>query len=266
MGEEGGFDFGGYDVFAAADDEVATPLEDPEVTVVVEAAQVAGVQPAIAQSAGRFLRLIVVAAHDGGAAHEDLAHGAGRQRLAIVAGNAHVGEEEGAAAGSRLAPGLLRRRGGDLGGGFGEAVGGGDGQIQLAALLQEGRGRGGAAEEDAAQGRREGPAVAGGEKAVEHGGHEGDDGYAAAVKGVVHSVDVEAGVEVDGCSVEAGAEDDGQPADVVEGHGRQPAVAGGEAEAEGGGDGAEVMVGVGEHGGPRLACGAGGEGEGLERS
>src|SRR5688500_20257912 len=52
------------DVEAAADDEVLLALDDVEEVVGVEAADVAGVQPAVAQRPRGLLREPVVAAHD----------------------------------------------------------------------------------------------------------------------------------------------------------------------------------------------------------
>ena len=49
--EQHRLDFGRIDVLAARDDQVVAPVEHPQATVGVEAADVAGVQPAVAQRA-----------------------------------------------------------------------------------------------------------------------------------------------------------------------------------------------------------------------
>ncbi len=51
MREQGGLDALRPDVLAAADDQVVAAALDPEVALVVEAAEVAGVQPAVGVSA-----------------------------------------------------------------------------------------------------------------------------------------------------------------------------------------------------------------------
>ena len=51
---ERGFDLGRVDVLAAADDDVLQPVDDVEVAVGVEAAEVAGVEPAVGERLGRL--------------------------------------------------------------------------------------------------------------------------------------------------------------------------------------------------------------------
>ncbi len=50
-----GFDLGGVDVLAAADDDVLQAVDDVEVAVGVETAEVAGVEPAVGERLGRLV-------------------------------------------------------------------------------------------------------------------------------------------------------------------------------------------------------------------
>src|SRR5512132_1449429 len=80
------------DVEAAPDDQVLLAVDDVDVPVVVEAAQVAGVEPAVPDRLRRQLRRAPVAEHDRAGTDADLADLA-------VAGDAHLD------AGGRLADG-----------------------------------------------------------------------------------------------------------------------------------------------------------------
>ena len=72
MGLEHGLDLGGRDVLAAADDRVGLAPGDAQPAVLVEAAQIAGVQPAVGGERRR---------RDGRPAHQDLPSAAMRTRV-----------------------------------------------------------------------------------------------------------------------------------------------------------------------------------------
>ncbi len=78
MGVEDVLDLLRVDVLTTADDHVLDPVDEDEVAVGVEVADVAGVQPAILEGAGRLFGLVEVAAHDVGAADDHLALPFGR--------------------------------------------------------------------------------------------------------------------------------------------------------------------------------------------
>ena len=77
MLDEAVLDLDAVDVLAAADDHVLGPVGDEQVAVVVEVADVAGVQPAVDDRRRRRLGLVPVARHDDRALDEDLAGLAG---------------------------------------------------------------------------------------------------------------------------------------------------------------------------------------------
>src|SRR4051812_30956827 len=62
---ERGFDLGRVDVLATADDDVLDAVDDEQVAVLVDAADVARVEPAVGERLGRRLVETEVAAHDG---------------------------------------------------------------------------------------------------------------------------------------------------------------------------------------------------------
>src|SRR5689334_3375653 len=72
------------DVVAAGDDHVLRAVHQREVAVLVEAAEVAGVEPAVAQGLGRRLGHVEVAGHDGRTVDQHLAD------LARPGGHAHA--------------------------------------------------------------------------------------------------------------------------------------------------------------------------------
>jgi hypothetical protein len=65
-------DFPGVDVLSAADDHVFRSPDEGQVAVFVDVADVAGVQPAVDDDSGRFVRTPEIAAHDIGAGDDDL--------------------------------------------------------------------------------------------------------------------------------------------------------------------------------------------------
>ena len=67
-------------LFAAAIDDLLEAAGEPEIAVLVEDALVAGAEPAVAESFGVGLGVVLVASRDVGAADDDLADLAGRPR------------------------------------------------------------------------------------------------------------------------------------------------------------------------------------------
>src|SRR5262249_20425102 len=78
-----GFDLGRVDVLAARDDEVAAPVEHGQVAAGLEPADVAGVEPAVAERGGGRFGPAQVAGHERRAAHRDLAFDAARQLYTV---------------------------------------------------------------------------------------------------------------------------------------------------------------------------------------
>ena len=72
------------DVVAAGDDDVLCPVEQVEVTLVVEEADIAGVQPTVSQGLGRGFRVVPIARHHYFAAGDDFTDFALR-KLTVVA-------------------------------------------------------------------------------------------------------------------------------------------------------------------------------------
>jgi len=97
VGQQGGLDLGRVDVLAAGDDQVVAPVDDVEVALRVEAAEVAGPQPG-ALLAGR---LVDVTGADRRPAGQDLAD------LARAGVDAQLGREERLA--GRAEPGQIGR-------------------------------------------------------------------------------------------------------------------------------------------------------------
>src|SRR5690242_2460993 len=114
MREQGGLDLGGIDVLAAGDDEVGATVEDVEVTVRVQVAEVAGGEPAIAEGGGGLVGAIVVAGGDGGTAQGNLAGSAGGGGRAFLCEDAELDRCERAAGGAELAQGVVRGEGDGL--------------------------------------------------------------------------------------------------------------------------------------------------------
>jgi hypothetical protein len=79
------------DVVPAADEHLAPPAAETEVSRGVEDADVAGVDPSLRiDDGGRRVRVAPVAAHDGGRAHDDLARRVRGQRTVRVVDDAQV--------------------------------------------------------------------------------------------------------------------------------------------------------------------------------
>ena len=78
--EQGGFDLDAVDVLAAADDHVLGPVDDVDEALVVDAGDVARVQPAVGDRRRRRLRLVPVALDDVGTLDPQLADLARRQQ------------------------------------------------------------------------------------------------------------------------------------------------------------------------------------------
>src|SRR2546423_12032141 len=71
---EHGLDLRRSDAEALVLDELLLAIDDEDVALVVAAADVAGVEPAVADDVGGVLRLVPVAPHHLRAAHADLTH------------------------------------------------------------------------------------------------------------------------------------------------------------------------------------------------
>ena len=78
------------DVDAAGDDHVLLPIHQVEKAILVEIAQVARVEPAVADGQCRQVGALVVARHEHGAAADDLAHLARRHVVAGLVDDAHL--------------------------------------------------------------------------------------------------------------------------------------------------------------------------------
>ena len=87
---EGGLDLGGVDVLTAADDDVLQPVDDVEEAFVIEPAEVAGEEPAVAEGSGRGLGVVEVAPHDSGPSQPDLADIAARRLVAVGVDDLHL--------------------------------------------------------------------------------------------------------------------------------------------------------------------------------
>ncbi len=134
VGEQGRLNLGGIDVLATRDDQVAAAIRHVEVAFVVTVAQVAGVEPAVAQGGGAGFGIADVAAGDGWAAEQDLAHFAGC-RLAPGDVNAQAHRQQGLACRTQLAQGVGGGQGDGLGTALGESVGLDDGHAKGGATL-----------------------------------------------------------------------------------------------------------------------------------
>ena len=81
MGDEHGLELGGRDLVAADLDQLLEPVDEEDAPVLVDVAEVAGVQPAVGvDGRGRGVRVVAVARHQLRAAHPQLAVLARRQR------------------------------------------------------------------------------------------------------------------------------------------------------------------------------------------
>src|SRR5690606_38113897 len=77
-------DFARINVFTAGNDHVFLAVDQVQEVLIVEAAHVAGVAPAVAEGRQRGRVVVPVAAHDGGRLDDDFAGLAARQLAAIV--------------------------------------------------------------------------------------------------------------------------------------------------------------------------------------
>src|SRR5579875_497074 len=91
------------DVESTANNQVFFALDDVQVAVFIEAAHIAGMQPAIAQGRLCLFGHVVVALHDIRPARDDLAHLAGGNGLIIVIHDAYLNTIDRLAHGTRLA-------------------------------------------------------------------------------------------------------------------------------------------------------------------
>src|ERR1700691_1954299 len=88
MAHENGFDFGGRDIFAAADYHVVLAAGEENVAVVVEPSEVAGRAPSVGQT--RVVVAAGVTLHDARGADDYFADLAVREKLAVFVANANL--------------------------------------------------------------------------------------------------------------------------------------------------------------------------------
>src|SRR5207302_1321397 len=114
------------DVLAAADDHVLEAVDDVEEALLVEDADVARIEPAVAECAPCRLRILPVAREDLRAADDDLAGLAGRHGLSIGIDDPDLRVDDGLADGAQLPPLLALVQERVAADGFREAVGVGE--------------------------------------------------------------------------------------------------------------------------------------------
>src|SRR6266568_1237544 len=102
MAQQHFLDLARIDVAAAGDDHVLRAVAQREEAVFIHAAEIAGMQPAAAQSLGVGRRIFPIAFHDAVAAGHDLADLAGRHFVVIVVD--HTDEHAGARHAARAEP------------------------------------------------------------------------------------------------------------------------------------------------------------------
>src|ERR1700722_10126747 len=87
MAHQDGFDFGGSDIFAAADDHVVLAAGEENITVVVEPSEVPGRAPSFGQA--RVVFAAGVALHDARGADDDFADLTVREKFAVLVADAN---------------------------------------------------------------------------------------------------------------------------------------------------------------------------------
>src|SRR5690606_24091784 len=171
-GGQNGLDLLGIDVLPTADDHVLDPVHDGEIAVFVETADIAGVQPAVDDGLGGFLRPVQIAAHHRRSGDDDLTVLAGRQERTVGAHDPDLLSRQCGADGADLADPVHRIAGGGTGG-LGESVAFDD--LETESLVHAGQqfagGRCGPADDEAQRGGVDVDGVGqGGEHGVD-GGH-----------------------------------------------------------------------------------------------
>ena len=261
-GVEDLFDFAGVDVHAVDEEHFFFAVHDEDVAVAVFFAHVAGVEPAVAEGEGVFVVLVPVAAHDVGAADDDLADGVGGEFVVVVVEDSDFDVGDGQSGGAGFAD-TVERVEGDDGGGFAESVAFEEWESEFFVEFDEcfaGQGSG-AGDGDA---EVEEPVDVEGDVRVDHGleelGDADEDGGAGTddfFDGVVKWLD---GFDEDNAAANGKRREnaDGQHETVKHRKEKGDAVALGfvedaDATADVGGE-----VGVGEHGALGFAGGAGG--------
>src|SRR5262245_25904504 len=104
--QENALDFDGEDALAGAANDFFPASHDGQEPLVVEDTQIAGVYPAVANSALRFVWVVPVLLHHELAAHGDFADRAGRNDVVTVVDEADLDIQIGSAHGLRLAGGI----------------------------------------------------------------------------------------------------------------------------------------------------------------
>ena len=263
-GEEEVLDFLWGDVFAAADDDVLDAAGDAVVAGFVAGAEVAGVQPAVlVDDGGGLFGHLVVALHDVVAAAADFALGVGGQGL--VGGGVEDGDfdagEGGADGGDAEFDGVGAVGLGHAGGGFGEAVDGGDfDDVHVGDdAFHDFDGADGAGHDAGAEGGHVEHLEHGvGVHGDEHGGDAVEDGAFFLVDGGEAEEGVEGFDDDEGGAVgEDGHDAEGDAETMEEGHLEAELVGGGEALAVADAPAVVEDVVVGEHDALGEAGGAG---------
>src|SRR5262245_17771991 len=81
------FDLARVNVGSTADDHVFLAIQDEQVSTAVHVAHIAGVEPSIPQYVRRRLRLVPIAAHDGGTTHHHFAYLTSRDLVVFAIDN-----------------------------------------------------------------------------------------------------------------------------------------------------------------------------------
>ena len=265
------FDLARVDVHAVNEEHFFFAVDDEDVAVGVYPAHVAGVEPAVTQCDGVLVGLVPVAAHDVGAADDDLANGLGGEfGIGVVEDfDFDVGDGEADGAGFAHAVDGVER---DDGRSFAEAVAFEEGESEFLAELVEGFAGQGSGTGDG-EAEVEKPMNVEGDMGVDHGlekmGDADEDGGAGTddfLNGVVEWLD---GFDEDdgGADAEGGEDADGEHEAVEHGQNEGEPVALGLAEDADATIDVGGEVGMGEHGTLGFAGGTGGvddDGEVIE--
>ena len=136
VGHQHFFQLARVDIESAADDHVLQPVDDVEVALLVQAADVARVEPPVADRFSRRFGPLVVALHDVVAADDDLAALADGQAIVLLVDDAHLDAGDGLAHAARDAVELHVAEGGN-GARFRQAIALEDGDLELGLELPD---------------------------------------------------------------------------------------------------------------------------------
>ena len=174
MARQDGLDLGGSDVLAARDDDLVAAGHDAEPAFRVQAAQIAGVQPAFRVEGGRGrFGVVLVAVEDHRAANQDLAVRVGRGRGAVGSLDPKLDAGQRSSGRPGAATGVAERHRDHAGGRLRHAIAGDDRPAGGHGTGYQRFGDRAAAQENGTKLRR-GHAPRGIEKAAELRGHQRD--------------------------------------------------------------------------------------------